>query len=140
MITNKQIKYIYTLAKKLTLNEEFLHEVIELLTGKNSIKKLTSEDAKLVIEKLSHTAGQTYKSSTPVPRDKKNVIYFITNDQQRKLRFLAMDTGRDEKALNALSNRLFRKGYKQLTTRQASKLIEACKEIFYRKPKEQCVK
>lgn len=130
--SNPQIRCIWALAKVLRLDEEHLHLAVQSITGKGSIATLDNLDAKVVIQELKKQAGQTEK---PVPRSKGNVVYLITQKQINYLKYLANSTGRSIKHVEGLSERMFDKKIKQLTTRQASKLIEGCKELFARERK-----
>lgn len=58
ILTPKQMKCIYALARKGGLDTEALHAVVEATTGATSIKALTFQQAVQVIDRLKCLVGQ----------------------------------------------------------------------------------
>ena len=71
-LTPAQMRCIYALARSGGLDSESLHAVVENTTGKDSIKLLTSLDAKNVIDRLKRLAGQ--ESTAPHDRPTKEQV------------------------------------------------------------------
>lgn len=58
VITNPQIRMIYALCKTCGLDDETLHMKAHALTGKDSLKALTSQEAARLIDTLKRECGQ----------------------------------------------------------------------------------
>ncbi len=69
-ISNGQIRMIYGLAKRLTIDNDWLHDIVEDKTGKTSIKELTSFQAKLVTDHLQRLLGEEPQTPPNRPTEK----------------------------------------------------------------------
>lgn len=58
VLTPQQMRCIYALARGGGISNDDLHAVVFATTGKDSIKLLTSADAKQVIDRLKRLTGQ----------------------------------------------------------------------------------
>lgn len=77
-INQGQMRCIYALARKGGLDNDMLHTVVENVTSKGSIKKLTWQEARNVIERLKRLTGQettgAYNRATKEQIAKINVL------------------------------------------------------------------
>lgn len=126
-ISKKQIKYIYFCARKLGLDNDLLHDMAYSCTSKKSISKLTMGEAANLIDVL---AREAFPSE---PRKQSNVIYLISADQISMLMNLASLMAWGEVQMNNLSQRMYKKPYRHLRTKEAQGLIEGMKSILSRK-------
>ena len=122
-ITAAQVRKIYITARERGVDNDLLHEHIERLVKKDSIKLLTKKEAAEVIDSLE---GK--------PRSGKD---HMTQKQRLYLLVLAKKLGWtdeggkvDEKRLNGMCEKYAKVSrYEWLTRSGASKLIEALKNI-----------
>lgn len=75
IITPQQMRCIYALARTGGLDNDALHAVVENGTGKDSIKALTLQDAKQVIDQLKRLTGQ--ETTGPYNRPTKEQVALI---------------------------------------------------------------
>ena len=75
IISPQQMRCIYAIARKGGLDNEALHAIVENGTGKESIKDLTWQDAKKVIDELKRLTGQ--ETTGPHDRPTKEQIGLI---------------------------------------------------------------
>ena len=75
IITPQQMRCIYALARSGGLDNDALHAVVENGTGKDSIKTLTLQDAKKVIDQLKRLTGQ--ETTGPYNRPTKEQVGLI---------------------------------------------------------------
>ena len=131
-VTRLQLAKIYALAKKHCMDNELLHSYVEALIGKDSLKKLTHEEAERVADSLM---GKDVVSRFPRQE-------VLTDRQKRLIISLAIQLGwvrEDNKSLADFErlNGFVRKQYDTLYMRalsrsNASKCIEAMKEMVDR--------
>jgi hypothetical protein len=72
LLNQGQMRCIYALARQGGLDNDMLHAIVENLTGKDSIKKLTSSDAKTVIDRMKRLIGQ--ETTGPYDRPTKEQV------------------------------------------------------------------
>ena len=131
-VTRLQLSKIYALAKKHGMDNELLHSYVEALIGKDSLKKLSYEEAERVADSLM---GKDVVSRFPRQE--------VLSERQKKLIIsLAIQLGwvrEDNKNLADFDrlNGFVRKQYDTLYMRalsrsNASKCIEAMKEMVDR--------
>ncbi len=122
-VSNAQIRMMYGLAKRLALDNDGLHDVVELKTGKESIKALTSYQAKLVTDHMLLLLGE--EPQTPQDRP--------TDPQLRKIYALVRELGwaSEPKRLRGfLEKRYGVSDARFLTDKKTNNLIEALKKII----------
>lgn len=136
IVTRLQLSKIYALAKKHDMDNELLHSYVEALIGKDSLKKLTYEEAERVADSLM---GKDVVSRFPRQE-------VLTDRQKRLIISLAIQLGwvrEDNKNLADFErlNGFVRKQYDTLYMRalsrsNASKCIEALKDMLDRNKEE----
>ncbi len=118
-----QRKFIFGLARRLDLDNEELHDVVEQKTGKASIKELTSYQAKLVTDHMQMLLGEEPK--TPPDRP--------TDAQMRKIYALVRELGwldNPKRLRGFLEKRYKVSDVRFLTDKNTNNLIEALKKII----------
>ena len=117
-----QRRLIFGLARRLSLDDDELHDIVREQTGKTSIKELTSYKAKLVTDHLQMLLGEEPQTPRDRPTDKQlNKIYALARslgwmENPKRLRgFLEARFG--------VSDARF------LTDKKTSDVIEALKAI-----------
>lgn len=135
MITEKQLKMIWTLARQLGMGSELLHEMIYDVTRKNSLKKLTIPEAAGVIDGLIDDGAQVLRKRKKRMRVGPNVIELITGEQIRLIEYLVDQLGWDNPNQLTGFNRRVIKKERICTKKEASKIIEGLKAILSRKQK-----
>lgn len=124
-ITYPQIKKIYALAKERGMDNDELHELVHIVTGSDSIKSLSAQQAANVIDRL--TGGKATGGAGSTPRQR-NLIEQLakelgwTSDPRRLRRFIEKQHGVSHP--------------KYLTQQQASQIIEALKSMKRREMKQ----
>ena len=94
MITKRQIKLVWVLARQIGMDSDLLHELVFKVTGNDSLKALSIKEANQVIDSLIY-AGAKVKKTTK-PRRKAlppNVVELITPDQVRFIKYLEKELG-----------------------------------------------
>lgn len=130
-VTYEQIKKIYALAKERGMDNDLLHEHMEMLTGKPSIRALTKQEGIILIDSLEGKAGNRNVKDRATAKQM-HYIYGLmkelgwTNEEgkpdlDRLNRFL-----RSDKAGFNLED------YRWLNIGTASSLIEAFKDMASR--------
>lgn len=122
VLTPKQMRCIYALARSGGLDSDALHAVVGSTTGKDSIKQLTTMDAKKVIDRLKLLAGE--EPTTPRGRP--------TKEQVAKIYALAVKLGwsGDPRRLTGFLEKRFGTSHPAwLTERDARNCIEAMKAM-----------
>lgn len=111
ILTPQQMRCIYALARGGGISNDDLHAVVFTTTGKDSIKLLTSADAKQVIDRLKRLTGQ----ETTAPHNRP------TKEQVAKIYALAAKLGwaDDPKRLRAFLEKRFGAVPPHLPGRQA---------------------
>lgn len=126
-ITPAQNRKIHVLARDKGMDTENLHDYIECLTGKTSIRNLTIMEAVTVIDALEG-------------RQKSESENHMTKKQEHYLKCLAKENGMidetgelDEKRLDGFCRARYNvMRYSWLTRQQASKVIEGLKAMVER--------
>lgn len=121
MITSDQIKKIYASAREIGMDNDLLHDMIQSMTQKTSIKELTKYEAMDVIDRM---VGKK-KAIKPVQGR-------ASEEQLDKIRALERDLGWDSntKRLHAFIRKYAKtEQLHWLTFRQASNVIEALKKL-----------
>lgn len=126
-ITPAQNRKIHVLAKNNGMDKEDLHDYIECLTGKTSIRNLTIMEAVTVIDALEG-------------RPRTETGNHMTPKQEHYLKVLAKENGMidetgelDEKRLDGFCRARYSvMRYSWLTRQQASKVIEGLKAMVER--------
>lgn len=125
------IKTIWGIAKsqELNLDSEELHLIAQTHTGKDSLKKLTQREIRIVVDallKLKDSSQGTKKGSRGNPN---------TERQRRKIEQMAAELGwTDPVRVNGFCRKMFGVDrIEWLNYQQCSKLIEALKSMIKRK-------
>ena len=93
MITDKQIKLVWVLAKQLGIDDEGLHALVDKKTGKDSIKNLSCSEANAIITGLVVCGAQITKKRTPKRYLPGNAVEMVTQDQMQYIRYLEEKLG-----------------------------------------------
>jgi len=137
MITGKQLKIIWTLARQLGMDSEVLHEMVFQVTGKDSLKKLSVSEAAGVIEGLVDDGAKARRKRKPRRKLPANVVELITGEQIRLIEYLVDQLGWDNpKQLTGFNRRVIKKE-RILTNKEASKVIEGLKAMVNRKTRKE---
>lgn len=129
-VTYAQIKKIHVLAKERGMDNDLLHEHMEMLVGKGSIRELTIKDAIVLIDSLEGKGSRDVKDrATP------KQMHFIFG----LMKEMGWTTGDGKPDLDRL-NRFLRsdkagfnlEDYRWLNVGMASDLIEAFKSMLAR--------
>lgn len=127
------IRTIWGLAKckELLLTDDELHWLVAAHTGKDSIRKLSQKEIKLVIGVLVNMKLSATKNKKSIRQISGNVG---TGNQRRKIYKLAQALGwQDEQKVNGMCKRMFNIDCVEwLDYKQCSKLIEALKAMTQR--------
>lgn len=121
-ITQQQMRKIYVLANELGFDNEDLHDIVQSITRKKHISKLTFTEAGKVIERLQ---GKP---------DKKRVC--LSSSQEKYIKDLAFKLGWSDnpKRLEGFIKKYSKaRAVKNLTPIQASKIIEGLKRLLNEK-------
>lgn len=126
-VTYSQIKKIHVLAKERGMDNDLLHEHMEMLVGKSSIRELTKKDAIALIDSLEGKGGRNVKDRATARQ-----MYRIF-ELMKEMGWTAEDGKPDLDRLNSFL-RSEKTGfnlsdYRWLNIRLASDLIEAFKRI-----------
>ena len=117
MMTEKQRKLLFVLAKQNGMDMELLHSYVETQTGKQSITEVTKQEAVLLINGLQE------KKQTTKGR--------ITEKQLNYIKGLTENLGWTEKTLNQFIEKQYHiSNVNWLTSKQAAKVIEGLKTIY----------
>lgn len=127
-ITASQMRKIYVTAREHGLDNDLLHIHVQTVTGKDSLKELSTAEAALVIDRLEHRdvpgrpGGMTHKQ-----------LQFIYRLME-KIGWIGEDGKPDEGRLNGFCSSMFRiDSHRWISSSQASKVIEAFKGMVSRK-------
>ena len=126
----KEIRAIWGIAGRLGINATELHQRVENLTGKKSIRLLTRDEAQIIIHALLTSAASI---PTPVAGISESDIGG-TDAQKAFIAGLGCRLGWDLNQIESLAKKMYGiRRLKEITNRQASGLIEALKAIRSRK-------
>ncbi len=126
-VTYGQIKKIYVLAKERGMDDDLLHEHMEMLVGKTSIRELTKKDAIVLIDSLEGKGSRNVKDRAMAKQmyrifELMKEMGWTTGDGRPDLDRLNSFLRSEEAGFN-LSD------YRWLNIRLASNLIEAFKRM-----------
>lgn len=135
-LTAAQMRKIWAVARKqLGLDDELLHAFVESRTGKPSLRELTRDEAKSVIDELARLAGDAGERTVLVPvgpGGRMMACPLASRAQHWYIKRLAAELGWDS---NPSRLRGFCKKYagvdrpEWLTREQAGKVIEGLKKL-----------
>lgn len=127
-ITTSQMRKIYVTAKEYGMDNDLLHIHVQTVTGKESLKDLSVDEAIRVIDGLEHRGvpnrpgGITHKQ-----------LQFI-HKLMEKIGWVGEDGKPDKSRLNGFCSSMFKiDSYRWISSTQASKIIEAFKGMESRK-------
>lgn len=133
-VTGGQIKKIYAAARELGMDRDLLHEHMEMLVHRSSVRDLTKDEAITLIDSLEGK-GVTGKGHAT----KRQMSYIYT--LMRELEWTTEDGKPDLERLNRFlqSDKAGFKldDYRWLKRRSASDLIEALKSMLSRKQEKE---
>lgn len=122
-ITAAQIRKLHVLSRERGMDDDLLHEYIGMLTGKESMKELSCQDAIRVIDALEgkSVAGEKHASS-------RQMAYIM--GLVRGLGWVDEQGSADTERLDGMCKKLTGiHSHKWLDKKQASDLIEALKNM-----------
>jgi hypothetical protein len=130
VISEKQLKMIWALARELGLNDEGLHEMVKGCTGKDSIKDLTLSDVHTVVKKFAQAGAKIKKGRKPTRDLPENVLEIISPEQTNFIRYLEQKLGWQDnpKRLMGFSKKIIGKE-KAGTKQEGIKIILALKQM-----------
>ena len=133
MITEKQIKLIWVLAKQLGVDSEALHELIHGAYGKTSLKSLAKIEAKTIIDRFIQAGGKVKKKSAPRRNLPPNVVEMVTHKQLRFIKSLEKELGWHDnpERLRGLLKRII-KAETVRTKKEGIKVIQGLKSMVER--------
>ncbi len=135
-ITPAQIRKIHALANERGMDDDLLHAHIQVLTKKDSIKKLSLDEGIKVIDSLEGKQGES-KGQKKASYKQIQFIYGL----MRKLGWVTgsgePDTDRLDRFLQSPKAGINIGSYKWLTRSKASKVIEALKCMIERQEQVQ---
>lgn len=130
-ITAAQVRKIYALANKRGMDADLLHAHIQVLTKKDSIKKLSLGEGIQVIDSLEGNAGDA-KGQKQASYRQLQYIYGLMKSLGWVTNAGDPDTDRLDRFLQSPRAGINIGSYKWLTRSKASQLIEALKDMIER--------
>ena len=115
------IKYLWTLARSLHMSNEMVHEVVQEITGKTSIRKLTRKELGQVTRALEYALRHDYTIDPEQKRKIYKIGYLLKWNCKQIRGFIKHVVGKND--INILQRE------------EASKVIEGMKAILKRKNK-----
>lgn len=139
-IRAKKIARIWCLARDIGWDKETVYLVVESVTGKDSISKLSDGQLSGVVFRMNEELLKLKRRQKNTRRkEQKNGVAYLPSPEQRALvqelmaKLKTVLRLRDPVAyLEAVCKRTFRREYKKLTRYQMQSLIEALKSIYER--------
>ncbi len=130
VISEKQIRMIWALARQLGLDDDGLHEMVKGCTGKDSIKELMLDDVHEVVKKFAEAGAKIKKVRKPARDLPKNVLEIITPEQTNFIRYMEEKLGWQDnpKRLMGFSKKIIGK-VKPGTKEEGIKIILALKHM-----------
>lgn len=138
MINQQQIKLVWVLARQIGIDEEELHRLILDAFGETSLKSLSSNQAKELIDKLIQSGGRVKKKRRR-PKDlPANVVELVTRDQMRLVRALEKELGWNDNPdrLKGFTRRII-KADAVRTKEEGIKVIQGLKGMLKRSVEKQ---
>lgn len=133
-VTGGQIKKIYAAARELGMDRDLLHEHMEMLVHRSSVRDLTKDEAITLIDSLE---GKAVTGKGHATKRQMSYIYIL----MRELEWTTEDGKPDLERLNRFlqSDKAGFKldDYRWLKRRSASDLIEALKSMLSRKQEKE---
>lgn len=135
MMESKQRSQIFAESSKRGIDNELLHEIVENVTGKTSIKQLTYLEAAKVIGRIQGGCAASVKSQKrtdeggdPETVQLRKKIYMLTGE---------LGWNDDNNRINGFTRKMFKVDRVEwLTVRQCHKLIETLKKMVDRDEKK----
>lgn len=133
MITEKQIKLMWVLAKQLGVDSQALHELIHGAYGKTSLKSLAKNEAKTIIDRFIQAGGKVKKKRAPRRSLPPNVVELVTRKQLRFIETLEKKLGWHDnpERLRGFLKRII-KAETVRTKKEGIKVIQALKNMVER--------
>ena len=134
MITTKQIKLTWVLARQIGMDSDCLHEMVFNITGNDSLKALSVEQGKQVIDSLIYAGAKVKKTRKPRRDLPLNVVELITPDQVRFIKYLEKKLGWHDnpERLKGFLKRTI-KGKVAKTKKEGIKAIQGLKSMVERR-------
>lgn len=130
-ITQGQQRKIHATAGELGMDDDLLHEYVYMLTGKESLKDLSINDAVRVIDGLEGKKG--YAAGDRISYRQESYIFILL----KKINWVDDGGEPDKKRLNGFVKKQYGiDDYRWMTKGIASKVIEALKEFDRRQKKD----
>lgn len=127
-ITTSQMRKIYVTAKEYGMDNDLLHIHVQTVTGKDSLKELSVDEAIRVIDGLEHRGVSNRPGG--ITHKQLQFIYKL----MKKVGWVGEDGKPDESRLNGFCSSMFKiDSYRWISSAQASKIIEAFKDMESRK-------
>ncbi len=124
-ITAAQMRKIHVIAREQGMDNDLLHIYVEIVTGKDSLKKLSINEAIKVINGLERKASKDRSGRMT----KKQYAYI--NDLMKKLGWVDESGNPDNKRLDGFCQKRFSvDNHNWLTSAAASKVIEGLKNMI----------
>lgn len=127
-VTYGQIKKIHVLAKERGMDNDLLHEHMEMLVGKTSIRELTKKDAIALIDSLEGKAGSRNVKDRATARQMYR-IFELMKEMGWTVEDGKPDLDRLNSFLRSKKTGFNLSDYRWLNIRLASDLIEAFKRM-----------
>lgn len=145
-LTSRQRSKIWAAAREIGLGDEALHQELDRVTGKSSIRTLTKAEAGLFIDFMVNELGASgpgrnfipsrpsagpAQEAKPVPRATvDNVVRLATRGQLEKIQYLLRDLGLTRDSARFLGIAARATGRSRIrTTLDASRVIDALREV-----------
>lgn len=93
MITDKQVRFIWVLAKQLSIDSDGIHELIHDAYEKASLKSLTKSEAKTIIDRFIQAGAKVKKKRKPRRSLPSNVVELVTYSQASFIKSLEKELG-----------------------------------------------
>lgn len=130
-ITQGQMKKIHVLSKEIGMDDDLLHEYVFMLTEKESLRKLSLDEAVRVIDGMLGKKG--YARGDRISSRQESYIFILVT----KLGWTDGEGKPDKKRLNGFVKKQYGiDDYRWMTRGIASKVIEALKSLSERKQRE----
>lgn len=128
--TKNQVKAIWGLARKQSMTDEQLHDLVDATTQKDSIRALNRDEADKVIVALGGTAlcKRKPRRTRQDHHQKAGVAQIASGSQLDLINSLAKRRNWTDESLKKFCQRMIRRAA-PTTTKQANTIIEALKDM-----------
>lgn len=133
-VTGGQIKKIYAAARELGMDGDLLHEHMEMLVHRSSVRDLTKEEAITLIDSLE---GKAVTGKGHATKRQMSYIYILMRDLEWTTEDGKPDLERLNRFLQSDKAGFKLDDYRWLKRRSASDLIEALKAMLVRKQEKE---